>query len=140
MLREWTTKLGQLLKKCLTPRFLKDKLAGIGISLTNMGVLLLFVDGLGLNPIAVSIARAIVMMQVGFLIRRNFTWRDCRHLPAWPQWRRHMALKTGTTAAKQALFALLVLAGLPYLVAHIVCTAAGGAINFYGSDKFVFAA
>lgn len=47
MLRE---KLGQLLRSYLTVRFLKDKLAGAGISLANVGVLVLLVEVFGGDP------------------------------------------------------------------------------------------
>jgi putative flippase GtrA len=135
MLRE---KLGRLLRSYLTVRFLKDKLAGAGTSLANVGVLVLLVEVFEGDPLITNIGRAVVTSQASFLIARQITWRDRRRRSVFGHWRRYMAVKSLTLVLKQAVFIGMVLVGLPYVVVYFCSTTLVGLMGFQAADKYIF--
>lgn len=135
MLRE---KFGRLLKHQTTVRFIKDKIAGAGVSLLNVGVLVVLVEGFGSDPTLINAGRAVVMSQVSFAIARHFTFRDRRRQPLFRQWRRYMSVKSITLTLKQLAFAGLVFAGLPYFVVYFCSTTLVGLLGFKVADEFIF--
>lgn len=135
MLRE---KLGRLLKSYLTVRFLKDKLAGTGVSLVNAGVLMVVVEILKGDPLITNFGRAVAVSQISFVVARQITWRDRRRRSFFGHWRRYMAVKSLTLVLKQALFIGLVLIGLPYVVVYLCSTTLVGLMGFQAADKYIF--
>lgn len=135
MLRE---KLGRLLKSYLTVRFLKDKLAGTGVSLVNAGVLMVAVEVLKGDPLITNFGRAVAVSQISFVVARQITWRDRRRRSFFGHWRRYMAVKSLTLVLKQALFIGLVLIGLPYVVVYLCSTTLVGLMGFQAADTYIF--
>lgn len=128
----------QRLRKRFALRELKFVAVGITMTGLNVVVLMLFVDGCGLNASLSNGIRTVVMTQVQFGVHRTYTWRDRRHEALWGQWRRYHVQKVASTVVGQLIFTVLALFGIYYLLAYIASITLTGLVNFKLSDKFVF--
>ena len=129
----------RLLRKIgITPERYRYMLIGAGMTGGNALILALFVSVLGVAPVAANWARTIVSNQIQFCLNRWCIDPAQRHLPFWPQWRRHHILKAGTMIASQCLFWVLVAAlSVPYMWAYVICCGAIGLLNMTGTLRYV---
>jgi putative flippase GtrA len=129
-----------LLRKIgITPERLRYVLIGTGMTGGNALILALFVGIMGVTPILANWARTIASSQVQFCLNRWCIDPAQRHLPFWPQWRRHHILKAGTMIASQCLFWVLVAAtNVSYIIAYLICSVLIGILNMVGTFRYVF--
>ena len=108
---------------------------------------LVFVAGLGLQVMLVRYAnigvdwsyaaQAIFSIELSYLLNRYLTWRD-RSAGFWAAAWKFNAQKLLMTVINLAAYALLVRAGMEYIVANVVLTAIFTPVNYFASDLLVF--
>ena len=116
------------------------------VAVGGSGVLLSFaVLWLGINIARLDfwlayLIQTVVVIEYNFLLSRFLTWGDRRkEVPFWTSWTKfHGVRLLLTIPLNQALFFLLTMVGVHFLVANTVCIMTTTVINFIISDRFVF--
>jgi putative flippase GtrA len=108
---------------------------------------LVFIAGLALQVVLVRYARtgadwsyaaqAIFSIELSYLLNRYVTWRD-RTAGFWAAAWKFNAQKLLMTVINLTAYALLVRAGMEYIVANVVLTAVFTPVNYFASDLLVF--
>ena len=114
---------------------------GTTMSCLNIGVLMLLVDVLAIQPVISNVSRTIATTQIHFCAHRWYTWRridERAALPFWQQWRRFHVLRVVSTAIQQSAFFVLVTVGVHHVIAYFLCITAMTVVNFTQSEKFIF--
>ncbi len=116
------------------------KFVGVGFFITGINIVVLWVlvSGLGMFPILANLTRVGFTTQLHFYLHRRFTWKGAHTTSLWQQWYRFQLLKSGSTVLNQAAFAVLIMMGMPYMVAYLVSVAGLGVINLSVTGKLVF--
>jgi putative flippase GtrA len=82
-------------------------------------------------------AQAIFSIELSYLLNRYLTWRD-RSAGFWAAAWKFNVQKLLMTVVNLAAYALLVRAGMEYIVANIVLTAIFTPVNYFAADLLVF--
>ena len=108
---------------------------------------LVFIAGLALQVVLVRYAsigadwsyaaQAIFSIELSYLLNRYLTWRD-RSAGFWAAAWKFNAQKLLMTVINLTAYALLVRAGMEYIVANVVLTAIFTPVNYFAADLFVF--
>ncbi len=108
---------------------------------------LVFIAGLGLQVVLVRYAnvgadwsyaaQAIFSIELSYLLNRYLTWRD-RSARFWAAAWKFNAQKLLMTVINLTAYALLVRAGMEYIVANVVLTAIFTPVNYFAADLLVF--
>jgi glycosyltransferase involved in cell wall biosynthesis/putative flippase GtrA len=119
-------------------RFVRFALVGAAMTLCNLALLALLVDGLGLHVLVACTVSFFVLNGLGYLLNKGFTFR----LPPRPEWAeglRYYAVMALSLAANLALMQLLVGGlGWHYLAASLVVTVLLAVLNYLGHAGFTF--
>lgn len=124
-------------QRLLHLRLVGFSLVGGFVFLLGMALLALQVELLHIDKYIAGATTTAISLQINFLLNKYLNWRE-RKGALGTQWLRFHATRLGMALANQALYSLLVFLGINYLVATILCTALSTAVNYIGSDKFVF--
>lgn len=108
---------------------------------------LVFIAGLALQVVLVRYAnvgadwsyaaQAIFSIELSYLLNRYLTWRD-RSAGFWAAGWKFNAQKLVMTVINLTAYALLVRAGMEYIVANVVLTAVFTPVNYFAADLLVF--
>jgi putative flippase GtrA/4-amino-4-deoxy-L-arabinose transferase-like glycosyltransferase/GT2 family glycosyltransferase len=82
-------------------------------------------------------AQAIFSIELSYLLNRYLTWRD-RSAGFWAAAWKFNAQKLLMTVVNLAAYALLIRAGMEYIVANVVLTAIFTPVNYFAADLLVF--
>jgi putative flippase GtrA/GT2 family glycosyltransferase/4-amino-4-deoxy-L-arabinose transferase-like glycosyltransferase len=82
-------------------------------------------------------AQAIFSIELSYLLNRYLTWRD-RSAGFWAAAWKFNAQKLLMTVVNLTAYALLVRAGMEYIVANVVLTAIFTPVNYFAADLLVF--
>ena len=120
-------------------RVLKFGLVGGSVTLLGIVGLYLLVDILSIQENLAYFLLTILSLQVHFILNDKFTWAGESNLGSfWHKWMKFHASRGVVAGFNQLLFALLILIGLHYMVANLVCIAFGAGFNFLAGELFVF--
>lgn len=113
--------------------------AAVGLGVMALGYALLFVlvTLLGCSAHVAYFIQALVSVELNFVLNRRLTWGD-RRGDARREWLRFHASRVVTIPLNQALFSLLTVIGLNYVLANTVCLAFTFAVNYAVSHFWVF--
>lgn len=121
----------------LQNRFIGFSLVGGLVAGLHFIMLAVLVEVFHLQAVPAGLITTAVALQINFLLNKRLNWRD-RSGSVWAQWLRFHAARAMTVAINQALFAALVSLSIHYLLAGAIGAAVGWALNYLGSDRFVF--
>lgn len=109
----------------------------------SYGSLFLLVDILEVNPSIGYFLQAIVAIELNYVLNYFITWRDrpaVGRRDAVARWLKFHATRMFTVPFNLALFSVLVVLGIQYLIANTICIAVTTVLNYVAGDRFVFTA
>ena len=110
------------------------------VALIGSALLFLFVDIFHIEQNTAYFIQTVIALQLNFNLNDVVTWGDWRTENGryWQRWWKYHLARVFTAVICQWFFYLMVVIGIPYMVAYIVNIAVGMGINYISSDKFVF--
>lgn len=118
-------------------RLARYLLVGASGVVVNLGVLLLFVEGVKWSPLLAAPLAIEASILTNYALNRNWTWRDRGQVP-FSLARYHGVSLVGMGIQWAALAGLFYLVGLHYLLAAVVGIALATGWTFFSNDRFTF--
>jgi putative flippase GtrA len=119
-------------------RFFRFALVGGGVAVIGGILLFCLTDLARIEPNLAYLMQAFVALQLNFILNDRLTWSDRKQFGFWQKWWRFHATKIVAIIFNQIFFGLLVLGGVPAIVAYIVCTVIVMVFNFFANDRLVY--
>jgi len=118
-------------------RFTLFALIGGGVFIAGLALQVALVRYANIGADRSYAAQAVFSIELSYLLNRYLTWRD-RSAGFWTAAWKFNAQKLLMTVINLTAYALLVRAGVEYIVANVVLTAIFTPVNYFAADLLVF--